>query len=1082
MPIQDIKRSDTQENVIHAALENDMKDFVKSIIQREHESFAMSYYEVTLGTLHGKKNCLHIATEKADKEMVLFFLNKIRRKTQKQHLIQQETVLDIQGQRPRLFSCLHLAAFYGHTELVRLYLDEGVTINHTNSKKDTALLWAARWGHNDTVKLLLDKGADPDVANDKGSTALYWAIRYQYPETVQLLLMKNANPATQRKVGLITPIILAAAYGNTEIVKMLLQHSAVDVNVKIRGGDTPMHHAAREGHIDVMRLLIASGAQFDNKDEAGDTPLLLAAKNDFVAVVDELINKGADINARNHDGYDLWYYAIENEGSALLSLLMAQKRLSKDFLNRNPLLLAASNGRCDKIKIILEMNIDPNVKDLEGNTFLHHAAMNNKHEVIEAFHSVLPLNIQNKAGDTALHIACQHNYEATITTLLNHKAKSNVCNRKDETPLHKAAMANITPETAKQLISYTIKSHDWNSLNSKDMFGNNCLHVACRHASASVIWEFKDVKISEKDHNGLTPLHVAVREGRPDILNMVLDIFEKGKRDVSINEQSFNERETVLHLAAEVGHTNSVDRLISLGADIACMDINGDTVLHRIIKQAVNNDDNHVNKCQTVFETILDGLVKWWCIKSAINCPDKSDVSYTNLKRQAFGYVVYHVYNNDGLSVLDQAFQSAVPSLVRRLLLMENVTMFEQETVDGAFHVFDVTGLTPATNEKVDFKPQHSDVNVSQVQVLPLTDKKPLQTDMGDSKNEGHLNLSSLEILMKNDNKSKTSGIMDIPPLLEIERHYRRIVSVSFTFLMIIHIAYMTLFTYIGIDLSRQLRQDSSQLNESDTEYVMMYVIVPLEPALVIIYTTYRLITKFRRGDFVRDMHLDDSRGVNKVFSVLKHAAFPVVSITYAALVFAWVGAFTQQYDRHDYLLATSLCIGWLLTITFTRGIEAIHYFYEMLVQMIVRDITRFLVVYIFILLAFGFAFHACFQVSEGVADMYKSPADTLFLTFNMMIGMGELFDGDFETEVIAAGRTLVYTKILYLIYIILSTVVMLNLLIAMMNDSYSSIFTENQMIWRIESINLGLDIESSFPFVRRMTKIDLAPGNSSFV
>jgi hypothetical protein len=57
-----------------------------------------------------------------------------------------ETPVDMEGQRPRTLSCLHLAAFHGCKDLVILYLSNGLEVNALNSKKDTALLWAARSG------------------------------------------------------------------------------------------------------------------------------------------------------------------------------------------------------------------------------------------------------------------------------------------------------------------------------------------------------------------------------------------------------------------------------------------------------------------------------------------------------------------------------------------------------------------------------------------------------------------------------------------------------------------------------------------------------------------------------------------------------------------------------------------------------------------------------------------------------------------------------------------------------------------------------------------------------------------------
>ena len=44
------------------------------------------------------------------------------------------------------------------------------------------------------------------------------------------------------------------------------------------------------------------------------------------------------------------------------------------------------------------------------------------------------------------------------------------------------------------------------------------------------------------------------------------------------------------------------------------------------------------------------------------------------------------------------------------------------------------------------------------------------------------------------------------------------------------------------------------------------------------------------------------------------------------------------------------------------------HTFSVMLKYIVLRDITRFLIMYVFVLLGFGFAFHALFQLSPTIA------------------------------------------------------------------------------------------------------------------
>jgi len=79
----------------------------------------------------------------------------------------------------------------------------------------------------DTVRLLIRRGADLCLENDKGSTPLYWAVRYGFTELVRVLVDEGqANIAQRRKLGLVTPIVLASALGHADIVKVLLERGA----------------------------------------------------------------------------------------------------------------------------------------------------------------------------------------------------------------------------------------------------------------------------------------------------------------------------------------------------------------------------------------------------------------------------------------------------------------------------------------------------------------------------------------------------------------------------------------------------------------------------------------------------------------------------------------------------------------------------------------------------------------------------------------------------------------------------------------------------------------------------------------
>ena len=74
------------------------------------------------------------------------------------------------------------------------------------------------------VEELLLRKANSNIENDKGSTALYWAVRYGHTDSVKLLITKGrADVSKTRKLGLVSPIVLACALGYLPIVKLLIE-------------------------------------------------------------------------------------------------------------------------------------------------------------------------------------------------------------------------------------------------------------------------------------------------------------------------------------------------------------------------------------------------------------------------------------------------------------------------------------------------------------------------------------------------------------------------------------------------------------------------------------------------------------------------------------------------------------------------------------------------------------------------------------------------------------------------------------------------------------------------------------------
>src|SRR5688572_4808251 len=87
---------------------------------------------------------------------------------------------------------------------------------------DQRLSDAAMNGDVAAVRLLLDQNVDVNAAQGDGSTALHWAAYSGNVEIVRMLLASRANLKVKTRLGALTPLMMAARNGHSDVIKLLL--------------------------------------------------------------------------------------------------------------------------------------------------------------------------------------------------------------------------------------------------------------------------------------------------------------------------------------------------------------------------------------------------------------------------------------------------------------------------------------------------------------------------------------------------------------------------------------------------------------------------------------------------------------------------------------------------------------------------------------------------------------------------------------------------------------------------------------------------------------------------------------------
>ncbi len=224
---------------------------------------------------------------------------------------------------------LHNAAKVKDLNQINALLKNDVDINSKDNEGFTILIFAVMEGDAGTVKWLLDHGADPS-GGITDITALHMAAQMGHNDIVTLLLAKGADKDALESSMQATPMILAAAAGQTIAVKHLI-FSGADKTKRDSSGMAAIHYAASNGHVDVVKTLIEAGVDPNTIGEENylASPLHYATLKGHSSVVQCLVQSGANIDVKDIGGNSPLMIAQEEKNNDIISALSGKFKESK---------------------------------------------------------------------------------------------------------------------------------------------------------------------------------------------------------------------------------------------------------------------------------------------------------------------------------------------------------------------------------------------------------------------------------------------------------------------------------------------------------------------------------------------------------------------------------------------------------------------------------------------------------------------------------------------------------------------------------------------------------------------------------
>ena len=399
-----------------------------------------------------------------------------------------------------------------------------------------------------------------------------------------------AKERVEREGNIYDKLYNACLKGKLSTVKDIgIKHRTV---MEGEDGQTPLYAACIGEHTEMVKLLINFGYDVNHQDKEGKTPLHITFENHAPDLAHTLITQfKANTEIRDkqnwtplHTAIDRGYYSYSHE--------LSQRFLHKDAgtdVSWIQLHSACFKDNKQDVQFLLAANTDVNHVSSAGYTPLH-IAVNRRNTDLVTLLLDQDVNVHNVTidGKTPLHIAAEKGDETIIQKLLAQKADPSLKDAPGNTSLHLAVQDTGAANRYPLAVSYhtcSIKTvqaiidngADVNAVNNK---GQTPLWLACCDGQEAFVATMLDAGAdpSIADKNGDSCLHAAMN-GHCST-GAIQKIVDHGAHVNAVNK----DETTPLLLACSTAQAESVELLLTIGADANIADADGDTTILNAIE------------------------------------------------------------------------------------------------------------------------------------------------------------------------------------------------------------------------------------------------------------------------------------------------------------------------------------------------------------------------------------------------------------------------------------------------------------------------------------------------------------------
>ncbi|XP_063968080.1 serine/threonine-protein phosphatase 6 regulatory ankyrin repeat subunit B-like isoform X1 [Lytechinus pictus] len=925
-----------------------------------------------------------------------------------------------------------------------------LAVNKQSKNGWSPLLVAAEEGHEESVRILLQQNARVDVFDEHGKAALHLAAENGHQVVADIMLWHKAFVNAKSKIG-VTPLHLAAHNGHNDLVNLLIHSHGAAIDALSLAKRTALHLAAQNGKLQVCETLLKLKSDSNAADIHGQTPLHLAAENDHADIVKLFLkHKSELVSMANSEGNTCAHIAASKGSVAVVKELLRFNRsgvcATKNKTNDSTALhLAAGGGHKEVVRVLLDHGASPTEENADGMTVIHLAARNGHVGILEALKGKVSWKAPSvKIGLTALHIAAHHGQIDFVREMLL------------------KVPATIRSEPASEHCSI------------KEIFaqdhGLTPLHLASHSGHEGLVRLLLNSTGVQPDVpaaiQGTIPLHLAAQNGHTAVVGLLLS---KSTTQLHVKDKRGR---TGLHQAAANGHYDMVALLLGQGSDINTCDKNGWTALHFASKAGYQDVVTLLvdSGASPKFET-KDGKVPI-CFSASSNHHGvlsylmKKDHNTTHLmddKKFVFDLMVCGRFNNNA-SVREFVLRSPAPidTAVKLAKNFRHQSVKEKERARDLLEAcsfcetmaVDLISITSSTTSPGVLLRAVDERNIPFLDVLMECQQKDVVAHPSVQKYlsdvwVGNLNWASWKIVLL------FFVLVIFPPIwvffsLPLKHRFNKLPIIKFMTYLVSHIYLIILLI----------------LTTVITPFIESFI---ENPSLVPTWYEWLLLL-WLSGLLVTEVtNPGDRQGLGWIRVIILAFSSVACMLHLVALPFDDNTKRLLVYIRNQFF-------AWCVLFCFAHILEFLsfhHLFgpWAIIIRDLIKDLVRFMVILLIFLVGFMLHLAAVYQPvypkatnSTAADNIIQTPADTFAILFFSLFGL-------VEPEALPAITrhptfTLTLIKIVFGTYLIVTLIVLINLLIAMMSDTYQRIQAQSDKEWKYGRAQL----------IRKMNKTSATP------